>query len=422
MNAYAAVTTGKGVGAIATVCVIGDGAGNIIRNIFQANSKNKLTTNEHELTRINLATEDTESTEINKDINYYAIKAQFEVGKILLGTIADGEKVIDQVVVGCEGENEFAINCHGNPLIVEMIMELLVKHGAEAVSAERFLQSKIQSLSSTKIGDLKSKIAIEVKIEQVKAKTLEGYKLLQNQIEGGLTAKAAEWIKAESLGHIQKEAVKILKASQAAQYIIHGCKVVLAGPANSGKSTLLNCLAGREKSIVADIPGTTRDWVSAHCISGNLAMEIIDTAGLDESLTADNAIDKAAQERSVELIRQADVLIWVIDGSDKTARMPNSELRTQDKVILAINKSDLGLKAGGVFEKTVVISAKTGTGIEELTKKIRTVLGVERFDLRQPICFADRQKQLLQKIVVAKDRQEVKNALVNSGYDINLDE
>ena len=60
---------------------------------------------------------------------------------------------------------------------------------------------------------------------------------------------------------------------------------MIAGPANSGKSTLLNCLAGREKSIVADIPGTTRDWVSATCISGPLAMEIFDTAGLDESLT-----------------------------------------------------------------------------------------------------------------------------------------
>jgi len=390
MNAYAAVMTGKGVGAIATICIIGERASEILKTIFNPIGKSN---------------------------------GHVEIGKVLLGTIVDGEKIVDQVIVGCEAENEFAINCHGNPLIVEFIMELLAKHGAEPITTEQFLQSKIKNQNS--------KIVIEVQFTQLKVKTIEGYKLLQNQIEGGLTAKAAEWIRMESLEQVKKEADAILRASQAAQYIIHGCKVVLAGPANSGKSTLLNCLTGKDKSIVADIPGTTRDWVSATCLSGVLAMEIIDTAGLDELLTADNAIDKAAQERSIELIRQADVVVWVVDGSEESSKLKMQSAKLQFKIkndsgtpkmIAALNKCDLVPKIGGVVENAVVISAKTGTGIEELTKKIRTVLGVEGFDLRQPICFADRQKQLLQKIVVAKDRQEVKNALVNLGYDINLDE
>ncbi|MDO8302633.1 MAG: GTPase, partial [Sedimentisphaerales bacterium] len=217
-------------------------------------------------------------------------------------------------------------------------------------------------------------------------------------------------IKTESLEQIQKEAAEILKVSEAAQYIIHGCKVVLAGPANSGKSTLLNCLVGKDKSIVADIPGTTRDWVSAHCIIGPLAMEIIDTAGLDESLTPGNAIDEAAQKRSVELVRQADVVIWVIDGSDEKTKIKDKKLKIKNQ-ILVINKYDLGLKADNISEDAVVISAKNGTGIEELTKKIRVVLGVEGFDLKQAVCFTQRQKQLLQKIAVAKDSQSVQNAL-----------
>ena len=180
---------------------------------------------------------------------------------------------------------------------------------------------------------------------------MKAISLLQNQIEGGLSAKVVEWLKTESLGQIQKEAAEILKASQAAQYIIHGCKVVLAGPANSGKSTLLNCLAGTDKSIVADIPGTTRDWVSAHCVSGSLAMEIVDTAGLDESLTLENAIDKEAQERSVELIKQADVVIWVVDGSEEKLNSKNQKVKIQSKNrIVAINKCDLGLKTGGMSE------------------------------------------------------------------------
>jgi tRNA modification GTPase len=365
MKAFTAVMTGKGVGAIATVCVIGEGAGEILTAIFKPIGKSML---------------------------------QFEIGTILLGNIVDGEKVIDQVVIGCEGENEIAINCHGNPLIIEMIMELLVKYGAEPVSAEQLLDFRLHG---------NGRIAIEVKLEQLKAKTIEGYKLLQNQIEGGLSAKVVEWMKTESLGQIQKEAAEILKVSQAAQYIIRGCKVVLAGPANSGKSTLLNCLAGKEKSIVADIPGTTRDWVSAHCISGNLTMEIIDTAGLDESLTADSTIDTAAQKRSVELIKQADVVVWVIDGSEEILNIKYqiSKIKGKNQIVV-INKCDLGLKIDSTSEQTVVISAKNGTGIDELTKRIRVVLGVEGFDLKRAICFTQRQRTLLETLCDAHNKSD----------------
>lgn len=409
MNACAAVMTGRGVGAIATVCVIGEGASDILKSIFKPTGKNTLATNEYELTQ----TKSHQPSAISRQQEDKPA-ISFEVGKILLGNIVDGEKVIDQVVVGCEGENEFAINCHGNPLIVELIMELLAKHGAEAVKAEQLieLQIKNKKLKIKNEEKTNSLIVTEAKIAQLKARTIDGYKLLENQINGGLPAKIAEWSKIESLEQIQKEATEILKANQAAQYLIHGCKVVLAGPANSGKSTLLNCLAGKEKSIVADIPGTTRDWVSAHCISGNLAMEIFDTAGLDESLTTDSAIDTAAQERSVALIEQADIVLWVIDGNDEKAKIKNKRLKIKNQIVV-INKSDLGLKTSGIFENTIVISAKNGTGIDELTKKVRTVLGVEGFYLKQAVCFTERQQQLLQKIAVAKDRQEVENALVN---------
>jgi tRNA modification GTPase len=366
MNAVAAVMTGKGVGAIATVCVIGDGAGDILKTIFKP---------------------------IGKGI------AHFEAGNILLGDIVDAQKVIDQVVIGCEGENEFAINCHGNPLVVEMIMELLAKHGAKPITTEQFLQSKIQNL--------KSRIAIEAKLEQLKANTIEGFKLLQNQIAGGLSTKAVEWLKTESLQQIQQEANAILKASRTAHYIIHGCKVVISGPANSGKSTLLNALAGTNKSIVADIPGTTRDWVSATCISGALAMEIFDTAGLDESLFIHNIIDNAAQEKSIRLVERADVVIWVLDGNREIS---NLKLQISNiPAIVAINKSDLGLKTK--LDGAVVISAKNSTGIDVLTKRIRTVLGVESFDLRQPVCFTDRQKSLIELILTKSDESAAKSLI-----------
>jgi tRNA modification GTPase len=375
----AALMTGKGVAAIATVCIVGDDAGKIIKSIFKPIGKNNLTTNEHELTLV----------KFNKT------KLQFETGKIFLGSIVDGQKIIDQVVVGCERKNEFAIHCHGNPLIVELIMELLVKRGAEAISAEQLLE--ISNFRSK----ISNRIAVEAKIAQLKAKTIEGYKLLENQIDGGLTAKAKEWIETSSIEQIKIEANVILDVSKVAQYIIRGCKVVIAGPANSGKSTLLNCLAGRDKSIVADIPGTTRDWVSTQCVAGSLAMEVFDTAGLDETLTAESAIDKAAQERSIELIRQADVVIWMIDGSDEKVNF-KSQISNLKNQIVVLNKCDLGLKTQ--FAGAVAISAKNGTGIDELTKRIRIALGVDGFDLKQAVCFTDRQKSLLDKLHKAENK------------------
>ena len=106
MNIFAAVMTGKGTGAISTVQVFGDSAKAVIRKIFKPMGTKS---------------------------------AKFSPGEILLGSIHDGDEVIDQVTIGCEGPDNFAINCHGNPLIVEMIMQLLAKEGAKPVTAEKLL-------------------------------------------------------------------------------------------------------------------------------------------------------------------------------------------------------------------------------------------------------------------------------------------
>ena len=97
MNTFAAVMTGKGTGAISTIQILGDSAGAVIKKIFQpATSKS----------------------------------AALEPGRISLGTINADTETIDHVTIGCEGPGNFTINCHGNPLIVEMIMELLGRHKA----------------------------------------------------------------------------------------------------------------------------------------------------------------------------------------------------------------------------------------------------------------------------------------------------
>jgi tRNA U34 5-carboxymethylaminomethyl modifying GTPase MnmE/TrmE len=141
MSIFAAVTTGKGTGAISTIQIFGVSAEAVMKKVFKPAGIKPL---------------------------------KFKMGEILLGTITDGAEVIDQVTIGCEGPDTFAINCHGNPLIVEMIMQLLQRHGAALLTAEQLLK---KLLTAQKYADT---IAVEAKLSQAKARTLQGTKILAN--------------------------------------------------------------------------------------------------------------------------------------------------------------------------------------------------------------------------------------------------
>ena len=103
MAAFAAVMTGKGTGALSTIQLFGAQAEAVIQKIFKPAGQKQ---------------------------------ANLQPGKILLGTIVDGGETIDHVTIGCEGPDTFAINCHGNPLIIEVIMELLQQHDVDLLTAD----------------------------------------------------------------------------------------------------------------------------------------------------------------------------------------------------------------------------------------------------------------------------------------------
>jgi len=382
--------TGKGTGAISTIQVFGDSAENVIRKIFEPAGKEP---------------------------------TKFETSKILLGTIYDGDKKIDQVTIGCDQPRTIAINCHGNPLIVEMIMQLLRCNGVEILTAEQLLVKILSAQEKT------GTIALEAKLAQPKAKTLQGTKIVLNQINAGLTKKAQDWhekIEETSLDKIINESHQILQKTKIAKRIIYGCTAVLTGPPNSGKSSLLNCLAGRQKSIVTDIKGTTRDWVTAQCRIDSLSLELIDTAGLDEIPPdlPDN-IEKTAQKKSIETLEQADLILLVLDNSRETEELDTQPIErfADRKIITVLNKSDLPAKFDtgklpSFLSNTVKISAKTGYGIEKLIEKILQITGTADFDLQNTVCFTDRQVNLIMQLATVKSRDQVASIiteLLNGG-------
>jgi tRNA modification GTPase len=379
MSAFAAVTTGKGTGAISTIQVFGDSAETIIKKIFSPAGKTP---------------------------------AVFKPGKILLGTISDGTETIDQVTIGCEGPGNFAINCHGNPLIVACLMQLLQRNGAALLTAEKLL-TKIFSIEKPV-----NTIALEAKLTQLQAKTIQGTKIIVNQVDAGLTKKIEEWlqnINTISLKQIKADTEQILKDSGTAKLIIFGCTIALSGPPNTGKSTLLNFLAGKQKAIVTDIKGTTRDWVSAQCRVGPLSVELIDTAGLDEKLTpiSEDTIEKASQQKSIEILDKADLVLLVLDNNQTSDQLDDHLLKqiSDKKVLTILNKCDLPAKFDTgkllqILANTVQISAKFGNGIENLCEKIRQICGVDNFDLKSTICFTSRQENLLKQLQKTKSKQQ----------------
>jgi tRNA modification GTPase len=369
--------TGPGAGAIATIQLFGDSAQAILREIFRR-----------------------------------AGGGPFEsaIGRVFLGDIREGQQVIDQVTIGCEGPDAFAIHCHGNPLIVERVMELLRRNGVQPVQPEQLLAGM---LMSRKGGD---SIAVEAKLALTTVKTIEGAAIIANQVKDGLAAKARQWqanLDCTPLEQIAVEAKQILKDSDTARLILSGCTIALVGPPNTGKSTLLNTLAGREKAIVTNIPGTTRDWVSAEIHIPPLAATLIDTAGLDSLLAAAGDIDETAQQKSIEALRRADLILLVLDASQPVEQLSESvaDLLIGRKTITVLNKVDLPPRCDSEslpahLRHVVHISAEQETGIEDLIRAIHDACVPKDFLLNTAVVFTDRQRIRVKQLTKASSPNE----------------
>lgn len=369
MAAFAAVMTGQGMGAIATVQLFGDSAEDVLRKVFRTKGGKPFEPAD---------------------------------GRIVLGGIVDDAEIIDEATIGCEGPGTFAIHCHGNPLIVERIMELLRSQGVQIVPAEQLLARILASQEAV------DTIAIEAKLALATVKTIEGAAILANQVRAGLSEKIRQWrdrLDSTPLEEVVAQAGDILKHSGPARLIISGCTIALVGPPNTGKSTLLNTLAGREKAIVSDIRGTTRDWVSAEIQIPPLAATIIDTAGLDPAIPVSAGVDQAAQRKSMEIVSRADLVLLVLDLSQPASQIAEGlidKLANRQSVVV-LNKSDLPPQfdpAGlpGHLGEVVRISAKQGAGIDDLIGAIHRVCNVADFDPHTPVAFTDRQTRLLEAL------------------------
>ncbi|MGM9552277.1 MAG: tRNA uridine-5-carboxymethylaminomethyl(34) synthesis GTPase MnmE [Clostridia bacterium] len=364
MDTICAIATPRGKGGISVIRVSGDEAFSIVKKIFVS----------------------------KKDIE------KAEGYTILYGHITDGEKKIDEVLVSVfrspksfTGENVCEISCHGGVVVTETILDLLIKNGCNLASRGEF----------TKRAFMNGKMSLtqaEAVHDIIEAKTLRGANAAVNRLAGALTDKIvklrddiitliasvqvstdfpdedidafADGSLKSLLDQFEDRIIQLLNSAKRGIYLSNGAKCAIVGIPNAGKSSLLNALLEEEKAIVTHIPGTTRDVVEGRCEIGGVLINFLDTAGIRET---EDEIEKIGVDKAKKLIDDSDFVIFVTEcGRNLTKEEEEILSATSNKNrILVLNKSDEKDETRDGF---LTISAKNGTGIDELKRKIGTFL------------------------------------------------
>lgn len=307
-------------------------------------------------------------------------------------------KLIDDVLISIfkspnsyTGEDSVEISTHGNPFITQQIVELLANKDIRLAEPGEF----------TKRAYLNGKMDLaqaEAVADVISSRTEASLRGARNQLDGQLSQKvnelrtmlinASSFIELELdfaeedlefIGHdeilqridvIVKEINKLLDTYSFGRILKDGINVALVGKPNVGKSSLLNYVLKESRAIVSSIPGTTRDVIREDVSIDGILFRLYDTAGIRVS---EDEIEKEGVIRSREVVRLSDVVVLLNDTEQDFSEDVLNELKTltnPDKIILVLNKIDLGNKNN--IKSDISISAKTGEGINKFFIELKT--------------------------------------------------
>lgn len=399
MSTIAAISTAQGQGGIGVIRVSGEQAFTIVDKIFKSVSGKKI-----------------------MEIKGYTA---------LFGHIYNNEEVLDEAVVlkyvapkSFTGENVVEISCHGGMYITKEVLNAVIMAGASLAEPGEFtkrayLNGKMDLTEAESVMDIisaKSKSAARAALF-VKDGAL--FKKSQ-QVKQLLLDKAAHlsaWadypeedipeVSEDSIMEAIEESIsileKLLSTYDMGQVVKEGIDTVIAGRPNAGKSTLMNLLVGREKSIVTNIAGTTRDVVEDTVLVGNVMLKLSDTAGIRDT---DNEIEKIGVQKTFDKINGAGLVIALFDNNEE---LNSEDIDLINKIkdmpcIAVINKIDLEDKVDKKYitdniENVVYISAKQQDNIDELKDMIEKIAGTEDFDPSAGIIANERQRNAIRNAV-----------------------
>lgn len=316
------------------------------------------------------------------------------------------------------GEDVVELSVHGGIFIIEKTLEAVLSAGAVPAQAGEFTK---RAFLNGKMDLTKAESVAELISAQGEIAAKAAYCALSgtlynkvNTVLGMLiecSALMSAWVdypdedipelKEDSLAQTLEAAAdtleEMLNNYESGQIMTGGIDTAIVGRPNVGKSSLMNLITGKEKSIVTDVRGTTRDIVEETVRLGDLVLHLADTAGLREST---DIVETIGIERAYEKIENAQLVLPVFDSSEPLTKEDEDLIaRCEEKNAVAIiNKQDLdtALDTKAIengFDETVYISAKSGQGLEALTQAVKRMMGVSQFDPSAPILANKRQKQ-----------------------------
>lgn len=327
------------------------------------------------------------------------------------------------------GEDVVEIQSHGSFIGINYILELLIKNGARHAepgefTKRAFLNGKLDLTKAEGIIDL-----IEAKNKQglqFASKTLSGKNfseinsLVSNIVELLAYLEASidfpeddvptlsKENKIEKITNIKENIEILLQRSEKIKYINEGIRILILGEPNVGKSSFLNLLLNEERAIVSDIPGTTRDTIEEYLTIGKIPAKIIDTAGIRKS---EDLIEKIGIEKAKEGIEKADLIIYMIDVSNKYIFEDDDIfdlIKNKNKIIL-LNKIDMindvkdivDIKRYFPEEKVLNFSTVKKEYLELLEKEIENIFVDSDYDFNEGAFITNvRQKSLLEKALI----------------------
>jgi len=381
-----ALATASGVGAIAVIRISGNKAIEIIGDVFQTNS--------------------------NKDIT------KQKSHTIHLGYIADGENILDQVLVSIfrnpnsyTGEDVVEISCHGSVFIQQQIIQLLLAKGCRTAQAgeftlRAFLNAKMDLSQAEAVADLinsENQATHQIAIQQMRGGFSNEIAKLKNELinfaslielELDFSEEDVEFADRHKfkklLDQIEIVLKRLIDSFAVGNVIKNGIPIAIVGEPNVGKSTLLNAFLNEERAIVSDIAGTTRDAIEDEIIIEGINFRFIDTAGIRKT---EDVVENIGIKRTFEKIQQAQAILLLIDKTENIDKQIN-EIKNkypQKTIFVVINKIDLlseneinTIKIPDNISFTT-ISAKEKIGIENIKSKLLSLVNTNALKNNQTI-------------------------------------
>ena len=362
----------------------------------------------------------------------------------LFGHVYNGDELLDEAVLtrfvaphSYTGEDVVEISCHGGSVVLSLVLRAVLSAGATLAAPgeftkRAFLNGKLDLAEAESVmGLISSKSEQELKIH-LAAKSGRISKEIE-RAETALITLAANFAAYsdypdEDLPELQPEAFEqllleaegilltLLSTYDSGKIIRDGIKTAIVGKPNVGKSTLMNLLVGEERSIVTSVAGTTRDVIEERIKCGRLTLSLADTAGIHAS---NDTVESVGVELAKSRIDTAQLILAVFDAA---APLDNDDLEIlslirDKKSLVILNKTD----KADIIEmpegfKTVKISAKEGTGANELVAAIEEIAGVADLDASSAVILNERQRDLADKALACVSEAK---ALLLGGYTVD---